>query len=117
MSRWARRLLLLAALVAAGAALRAVLGRRGPEPFDPSTDIWPPLTDEGAEPAPATPPTEPWMLPDATGGCPDGYPVKAKTSSKVFHVPGGALYERTNPERCYSSAAAAEADGFRQSKR
>ncbi len=56
---------------------------------------------------------------DATGErtCPEGYPVKAKLSSKVFHVPGGAFYEGSVPDRCYASAEAAEADGFRASKR
>jgi len=32
-------------------------------------------------------------------------------------VPGGLAYERTAPDRCYRDAAAAEADGFRPSKR
>ena len=114
MRRLFRFLLLVALGVAAGAAVRAALRRRGPEPFD---DAWPPLTDKGAAPTAATPPSEPWVLPEADGSCPDGYPVKAKMGSKVFHVEGGSLYERTRPERCYSSAAAAEKDGFRQSKR
>ena len=47
---------------------------------------------------------------------PDGYPVKVKISSGIFHVPGGRFYERTTPDRCYPSAAAAEADGYRPSK-
>jgi hypothetical protein len=58
-----------------------------------------------------------WAEPTADGGCPDGYPVKAKTSSKIFHAPGGTMYERTVPDRCYPSAEAAEADGYRASKR
>jgi hypothetical protein len=32
-------------------------------------------------------------------------------------VPSGFNYPRTKPDRCYVSAAAAEADGFRASKR
>jgi hypothetical protein len=42
--------------------------------------------------------------------------VKAKLSSGIFHVPGGANYTRTQPDRCYRSPAAAEAEGLRQSK-
>ncbi len=60
---------------------------------------------------------DPWAAPTADGGCPDGYPVKAKLKSKIFHVAGGVLYERTVPDRCYASAQAAEADGLRASLR
>ncbi|HXH58531.1 hypothetical protein [Iamia sp.] len=57
-----------------------------------------------------------WVAP-VEGACPDGYPVKAKEASRIFHVPGGLSYDRTRPERCYPSPAAAEADGFRAAKR
>jgi hypothetical protein len=50
------------------------------------------------------------------GGCPDGFPIKAKDSSGIFHVPGGRFYDRTNPDRCYPDAESAIADGYRQSK-
>ncbi|MDZ4828009.1 MAG: hypothetical protein SGJ13_16325 [Actinomycetota bacterium] len=50
------------------------------------------------------------------GACPTSHPVKAKTSSGIFHVPGGANYERTKADRCYVDADAAEADGLRPSK-
>ena len=57
-----------------------------------------------------------WVEP--TGGvCPTTHPVKAKISSKIFHLPGMTNYERTNPDRCYADAAAAEADGLRAAKR
>lgn len=55
-----------------------------------------------------------WVAP-ADGECPAGYPVKA-VQSGLFHVPGGRFYARTTPERCYADAAAAIADGYRQSK-
>ncbi|QYG94522.1 hypothetical protein HC251_20210 [Iamia sp. SCSIO 61187] len=51
------------------------------------------------------------------GDCPDGYPIKAKVSSGIYHRPGGLSYERTSPDRCYPDVAAAEADGFRAAKR
>jgi hypothetical protein len=58
----------------------------------------------------------PWV--DAvSGACPASHPVKGKRSSGIFHVPGGQNYERTHADRCYVDAAAAEADGLRQSKR
>ena len=58
----------------------------------------------------------PWVEPAQSGACPAHYPVKAKLASGIFHVPGGANYSRTQPDRCYLSAEAAEADGLRQSK-
>jgi len=57
-----------------------------------------------------------WVEPDGDA-CPAGHPVKAKLSSKIFHVPGGANYERTKPDRCYRDEAAAEADGLRKAAR
>lgn len=105
------------------------------EPVEHADDVEHPEDTEPIRPAEpgasvtATPPADPdearpkawggrraWANP-ADGACPDGYPVKAKLSSGIFHVPGGLSYERTTPDRCYPDAAAAEADGLRQSKR
>ena len=57
-----------------------------------------------------------WVDP-ADGECPASHPVKGNAQSKIYHVPGGASYGRTVAERCYISAEAAEADGFRAAKR
>jgi hypothetical protein len=57
-----------------------------------------------------------WVEPDG-GACPATHPVKAKLASGIFHVPGGANYDRTNADRCYLSVEAAESDGLRPSKR
>lgn len=57
-----------------------------------------------------------WVDP-VDGQCPEGFPIKAKLSSGIYHQPGGFSYERTKPDRCYASAAAAEADGLRPAKR
>jgi hypothetical protein len=57
-----------------------------------------------------------WVAPDADGSAPASHPIKAKESSGIFHVPGGRFYDRTKADRCYATAAAAEADGYRQSK-
>ena len=59
---------------------------------------------------------EPWLDADDSGTCPRTHPIKAKMSSGIYHVPGGANYDRTHPDRCYIDAAAAEADGLRKSK-
>jgi hypothetical protein len=58
-----------------------------------------------------------WVSPDPDGTCPTSHPVKAKLSSKLFHLPGMFAYARTKPDRCYRDAAAAEADGLTQAKR
>ena len=68
-------------------------------------------------PQPALDPTSPWIDAADGGACPDHYPVKAKLASGIYHLPGGANYARTQADRCYRSAAAAEAAGLRASKR
>lgn len=57
-----------------------------------------------------------WVAP-VDGACPVSHPIKGNADSGIFHVPGGMSYDRTVPERCYATAADAEADGFRQAKR
>ncbi len=49
--------------------------------------------------------------------CPNSHPVKAKLTSKIFHLPGMLNYERTNPDRCYADEGKATADGLRPAKR
>jgi len=56
-----------------------------------------------------------WVAP-TYGACPTSHPVKANANSGIFHVPGGRFYDRTQAERCYVDATAAEADGFRAAK-
>jgi hypothetical protein len=58
-----------------------------------------------------------WVSPDPGGLCPTSHPVKAKLSSKLFHVPGMFAYARTHPDRCYRDEATAEADGLTKAKR
>ncbi len=57
-----------------------------------------------------------WVAPD-DGVCPPSHPIKAKLSSKIFHLPGMFAYARTVPDRCYGTAEAAEADGLVKAKR
>lgn len=49
--------------------------------------------------------------------CPKGYPIKGNASSRIYHVPSGSYYKRTNPEQCFSSESAARSAGYRKSKR
>ena len=120
---------LLVALAVVGAVLARLRQRPAPpsasptapphRPERPASYEAPVVTPSAAagEPPSADPVAPAWV--DATGErrCPEGYPVKAKLSSKIFHVPGGFNYPRTKPDRCYIDAAAAEADGLRPAKR
>ncbi|MGK2950700.1 MAG: sunset domain-containing protein, partial [Acidimicrobiales bacterium] len=61
-------------------------------------------------------PAKAWVEPSGEV-CPTSHPVKAKLTSKIFHLPGMLNYERTRPDRCYRDADAAEGDGLRAAKR
>ena len=98
-------------------APRAVAAPRPPTPPSPRRRSPAPIPDpEAPEPPTRRRRRRSWVEP--TGGvCPTSHPVKAKLASKIFHLPGMANYDRTNPDRCYVDAAAAEADGLRAAKR
>jgi hypothetical protein len=105
-----RRFLFLLAL-AVGIGFVVSRARRAALAPEPDRDPWttePPVALRGQD--------DPWMTPVA-GECPPTHPVKAKMSSGIYHLPGMAAYGRTNPDRCYLDAAAAEADGLRPAKR
>ena len=123
------RLGVLAGLAAV--VVKALASRREPEPLAASVtplrrEDWPPLEPDPvlSEPKPSTqvhadpeaPTPVAWVEPNGDV-CPTTHPVKAKLSSKIFHLPGGQMYDRSKPDRCYRDAAAAEADGLRQAKR
>jgi hypothetical protein len=140
MNRIVRPLAALGLVVIAAAVIRRLLAGRkdhepAPAPWDkiqPSNGTSP---SSASEAAPTTAPSPSLSLvedpaetgndgaesgsadPKSNGSCPTGFPVKAKLSSKIFHMPGGGSYERTKADRCYADAAAAEADGLRQAKR
>jgi hypothetical protein len=96
-----------------------------PFPPQPRTDTPPRPVRVASDEQPARdasttkPPVEaqPGWCEPTDGACPSSHPIKAKLSSKIFHVPGGFSYDRTIPDRCYVDAPAAEADGFRAAKR
>ncbi len=66
-------------------------------------------------PRPAVPAVQ-WSDPSDDGECPLSHPIKGKLSSGIYHVPGGANYDRTQPDRCYVDEDAALRDGLRRSK-
>ena len=126
---WLRRFMWLALLAGGGLLAYSLWQRRQHEQL-PEPE-WPPFTPN-AGPAPAPAVDEPsgalaaaldaagagaaaWLAP-VDGACPVGHPVKVSERSGIYHVPGGRFYDRTKPDRCYTSAAAAEADGYRASK-
>lgn len=65
--------------------------------------------------APAAPAVA-WVAAEG-GTCPPSHPVKAKLSSRLFHLPGMLAYDRTRPDRCYADEATAVADGLTKAKR
>jgi large subunit ribosomal protein L4 len=46
------------------------------------------------------------------GDAPKGYEIKGNASSKLYHVPGSAFYDRTDAEYWFATAEDAEAAGF-----
>ena len=46
------------------------------------------------------------------GAEPDGFPIKGNASSKLYHVPGSAFYDRTVAEVWFRNEEAAQAAGF-----
>ncbi len=118
-----RSLLLLALAAFVGAALwwRRSHSTTASPAAPPQWPDWPErfATPDGPERTLASEP-EPvalnWVPADDDRSAPETHPIKVKVSSGIFHEPGGRFYDRTRPDRCYPTAAAAEADGYRRSK-
>lgn len=94
-------------LYLAQAALRRWVDGSDPLPGD---SRWGPTP--GRDPA-----GDGWIPPAADGSAPASHPVKVKLASGIYHLPGGANYGRTRPDRCYATPEAAEAGGFTKAKR
>ena len=137
MGTWSKRLLGAGIITGAAYTVWRVLDERSrqaspgpgslewtPQPFPapPFAVPHPPEPADAASTAPGTTapetaaPESIWLEPDGDH-CPATHPVKAKIASGIYHVPGGQMYDRTVPDRCYRDAAAADADGLRASKR
>ena len=133
MRRFLKRVLKLGVLAGVGYAVWRYFEKQRSDSgvgWEPQPFPYPPqprTTEETQADAPA--PVEPagasaaapgadaaWIEPNGDT-CPATHPVKAKLSSKIFHVPGGQSYDRTRPDRCYRDPAAAESDGLRQAAR
>jgi hypothetical protein len=119
MSALLRRLIVLMLLGATVATSYRLVRRRTDEA--PSTD-WPPFAADdppvgsvGPPDAVVTGSASGSVEPDG-GQCPLDHPIKANSRSGIYHIPGGRFYDRTAPDRCYASEAAAEADGYRRSR-
>ena len=75
--------------------------------------------------APTAPPsagTRPGAVPQDAWTCPLTHPIKGNFTTYsgercIYHVPGGAFYGRTKPERCYVTEEEARQDGCRRSRR
>jgi micrococcal nuclease len=91
----------------------------------------------GSAPSPTAPPTtqqdspkqgehpaqgRPGVPPQDARTCPATHPIKGNFTTYsgercIYHVPGGAFYGKTKPERCYASDEEARQDGCRPSRR
>lgn len=95
-----RRFVVVGVLIAiAAVAVQALRQRTAPTTGPDRTDRAEPTGPE-------------WVEPDDRS-CPVEHPIKVKMRSGIYHVPGGRSYDRTVPDRCYRSPAAAEGDGYR----
>ena|SRR5690554_2131039 len=54
---------------------------------------------------------------DNTGCAPGQIKGNISSSGRIYHIPGGAFYNRTDPEMCFNTEAEAQAAGFRRSQR
>ena len=74
------------------------------------------------EPYKSSEQTRPGVPPKDAWTCPASQPIKGNFTTYsgercIYHVPGGQFYDKTKPERCYSTAEEARQDGCRQSRR
>jgi len=113
----AKRLLGVGMLAATAYAVWRAFDARRTESdvsWEPQPFPFPPMPHRADTPAAFDEPPA-WVEP-VDDACPVSHPVKGKLSSGIYHVAGGANYERTRPDRCYSGTEAAEADGLRAAK-
>jgi hypothetical protein len=116
MHKTVKRVLGLGILAAAGYAVWQAFERRSASSAASGGAAWEPQPFP-FPPQPKVDTSSPWIDAADAGSCPAHHPVKAKLTSGIFHLPGGANYARTQADRCYLSADAAEADGLRAAKR
>ena len=120
MAKWTKRILGAGVIAGVAYALWKVIDQRTREStleWRPQPLLSPPMPVPHAPEHPVEAPDGAGWIEPVDGACPVSHPVKAKLTSGIFHVPGGQMYDRTVPDRCYVDATAAEADGLRASKR
>ena len=64
----------------------------------------------------------PGAAPHDAWTCPISHPVKgavnpSNSGERLYHLPGGEAYAKTQPERCYANAEEAREDGTRRAQR
>jgi hypothetical protein len=91
-----------------------VAGTTAPLPPTTTVPTQPPASS--ALPSPAVASAVGQYPPAADGSCPAAAPIKGNVGSRgrIYHLPqGDGNYARTHAEACFSSAAAAQAAGYR----
>lgn len=79
----------------------------------PPSSMAPPVTPTvPTDPSPTGP-----VPPISEYDCPDWAPIKGNDNSGIYHRPGQQAYNRTKPEACFATSAAAEVAGYRAAKR
>lgn len=87
-----------------------------PQPVSPAAPAPAPVSvAPPASPQPAAVPGR--VAPISRNQCPASHPIKGNRSSMIYHVPGGASYNQTNPEDCFRTEADAQAAGYRRALR
>ena len=56
------------------------------------------------------------VSPISENDCPASHPIKGNESSGIYHMPGDACYDETNPEECFATEADGQAAGYRAAK-
>lgn len=140
---WQRVAAAIAFLIALGLLLNLALSRAwrtspaAPAPTEVAeVDILASVAAVAPSPAPTTAPAAPTEAqaptpgPTSAGvaptrdGCPAEAPIKGNIvgrgdndGERIYHIPGGASYDRTKPERCFPTEEAAQQAGFRKAER
>lgn len=70
-------------------------------------------TNTGVKPTPTSTPKPT----STTAAAPAGECYIKGSKSKLYHMPGGSFYDRTNPAQCFGSEAEAQAAGYTKSSR
>ncbi len=70
-------------------------------------------TNTGTQTKPATPAA---TTPPTKQVDPNNCYIKG-SKSKIYHIPGGSFYERTNPAACFNNEEEAVAAGYKKSSR